>query len=251
MARLGLGVGLTRRGGGGGGAAASFWTPYLSNLARLHDANEDASLSTATGSAVTSWLDMKQGLAPYVTQAGGGITVEAVGSQRYVNSSGLAGMVAASNTNLRGTDTFILLRIPETAARSVASSPTTSPNARVDVNSANQAMLLASPAPYGSVSILFLRGGNLTPGTWHVFRMTLTETSGAKLYVNGSSVQEITGTYGGTDPFNVSGLFTRNGGSPVDAAFAVIAVFEGVLGVDLASSLTASLIARRDILRGV
>ena len=245
---LGLGVGLTRRGGGG---AASFWTPYLSSLARLHDANESASLSTATGSAVTSWLDMKQGLAPYVTQAGGGITVGAVGSQRYVNSSGLAGMVAASNTNLRGTDTFILLRIPATAGLSVASSATTSPNARVDVNTLNEAQLLASPAPYSAPTANFLKGGSLTPGTWHVFRVTLTETSGAKLYVNGSLVNEVFGTYGGSDPFDVSGLFTRQRSSPVDAAFAVIAVFEGVLGTDLASSLSASLIARRDILRGV
>jgi hypothetical protein len=194
---------------------------------------------------------MKQGLAPYVTQAGGGITVGAVGGQRYVNSSGLAGMVAASNTNLRGTDTFILLRIPATAGLSVASSPTTSPNARIDVNTANQAQLLAAPIPYSAPNNNFLKGGSLTTGTWHVFRLTLTETSGAKLYVNGSLVDEVTGAYGGTDPFNVSGLFTRNGGDPVDAAFAVIAVVEGVLGTDLASSLTASLIARRDILRGV
>jgi hypothetical protein len=160
-------------------------------------------------------------------------------------------MVAASNTNLRGTDTFILLRIPETAGLSVASSETILPNARVDVNTAGEAQLLAEPVPYGGASARFIRGGDLTAGTWHVFRLTLTETNGAQLYVNGSLVDEVTGAYGGSDPFDMSGLFTRQRSSPVDAAFAVIAVVEGVLGTGLASSLSASLIARRDILRGV
>ena len=90
MARLGLGVGITRRGGGGGAAGFDWTIGGAASLARLHLADD---LSGADGAAVTSWPDTSgNGLSAYANATGSlRPTLGTKGGRRFVTSGPSAG----------------------------------------------------------------------------------------------------------------------------------------------------------------
>jgi hypothetical protein len=224
---LSLGVGLTRRGGGGGGGAASyFWDDYA--VARLHDADVSASLGDAVGAAVTSWADIgPNGLAAYAQTSGTGVKVFSSGGVKHVKGDNVSGyLAAASNTNLRGADMWMLIRSP--SGTDFFGSNDIGMQIRY-YGGPQYVGVVFGATRYGQSDILSGSSPAITPSTWYAVRLTLTETDGAQFWFNGVLRGSRTGDFSASPSAaqNLPYLLTSDPAGGVtysNAAIALIAV---------------------------
>ena len=253
MARLGLGVGLTRRGGGGG--ASYFWDAFP-QVQRLHDAQNADSLTNAVGAAVTSWVDASpNSLAAYTQTGGTGVTVAASGGLKYVQGSSTTGHLdAASNTNLRGSELWLILKTSSDTSDFAAGLS----GERIEFRSGAGVVRIYFGATLYGATFQESNTGVLPieTETWHTVRIIFAETK-FEIWINQSLHRTITSAFSGTpsDAFSLSRLLANAGGVASDAALALVAVVPavgetGALTTTQISSIWTHINAQRDTLSG-
>jgi hypothetical protein len=252
--RQGLGLGVRRRGG-----VAGFWDAYPKS--RLHDANYSASLAAADGAAVGNWNDISGNSLAAYAQVGTTVLAGTIAGERYIlnQGAGTGYMQAASNTDLRDTEGYMLIRTPSTPGPSFASSLSATNASRVDYTNARTIQIRSGQRPYGAVSdTLLITSATYTFETWILVRYALTNTAGALLQVDGGTAHTVSGNFvtsqdgsPATD-FDLPYLFSLHGTSTILAGAAVLYIAPaGSLSAGNHTTLAAALSARRNTLNGV
>jgi len=223
MARLGLGVGLTRRGGGGGAAAPFDWTiGGAASLARLHLADD---LSGADGAAVTSWPDTSgNSLSAYANATGSLLpTLGTKGGRRFVTSGpteGAGAFLVANTADTKLVSPTMATRVFMLARQNAASgnrdrvfgSSVSSGIVSVQITG-NILRFTGTVIVDGAASAIYantLLGSNVIPNTFLVIEAYFNQTSSSYIDIyedDGSRFELIQAT----QPLNPDGNVTIGG----------------------------------------
>jgi len=232
MARLGLGVGLTRRGGGGGGPAAfsfaDYGTPTFVMDANYLNGTDLTTSTNSVGDVVTVWGNTLGAGYPYYNQP----TVDSKpvltetkpgiwsvnGGARLVNSNidsikhmkfWLSGSQVSAD--LRDTHSFILIFLEGSTGGSphlFVGFESLAINRQVGTNDSGIIRAVGSE----------MWGGQLTGttvavnGRWHLFEAELPAASGATATIRLNGVVEDTTTNGQAAASNINAAMMGNGG---------------------------------------
>jgi hypothetical protein len=242
------------------GGVAGFWDAYPKS--RLHDANYSASLGAADGAAVGNFNDISgNSLAPYAQVGTTVLAGTTGGGERYIlnQGAGTGYMQAASNTDLRDTEGYMLIKTPLEPGPSFASSLSSTNASRVDYTNARTVQILSRQRPYGAGSdVIIATTATYTSETWILVRYALTNTAGALLQVDGGTAHTVSGNFvtsvdgSPATNFDLPYLFSLHGTSTILAGAAVLYIAPaGSLSAGNHTTLAAALSARRNTLNGV
>jgi hypothetical protein len=219
-----------------GGGVASFWDAYPA--ARLHDTDNVTSMPGSVGANSTGLIDVSgNGLPGYLPLAGTGHPIQSVNGHRVLIGAGTSIFRASGFTNLRGTESFYLVKVGASNNKYLVKDSTiTYEGIRVGSGAQRLEVLFLEADRYGTSNIL---GATLPLGTWTVIRAVVTNTNGAQIYVNDALYASATGVFSadGTATYNMDQLGLHEG----TVGYHTIAVFDLVSDAPRSTSDSAAI----------